>query len=199
MTRYEIVKLAKLCELGRVCGPLDYLLDDEWEDLHRFAQLAIDTELKNLTTPDISTVASQGEIMKENKEIKATHTYAEILRAIADGEDIQFNGGCGWSDKDHYYVLTEICGESFDPENYRIKPKTIRIGNYDVPEPLRVAPKKGQNYWVVAINDQNLSHLSTWTDDGTDNRRLERGLIHLDNQSAELHGKAIVSLTQIGD
>ena len=41
MTRDDVIRLAHWCDLGRVCGPLDTLLDHEWEDLHRFAELVI--------------------------------------------------------------------------------------------------------------------------------------------------------------
>jgi hypothetical protein len=39
MTRDETTRMAQVCDLGRVCGPLDTLLDHEWEDLQRFAGL----------------------------------------------------------------------------------------------------------------------------------------------------------------
>ena len=39
MSREDIIRMAQMCDLGRVCGPLDTLLDHEWEDLHRFAAL----------------------------------------------------------------------------------------------------------------------------------------------------------------
>ena len=38
MTRDELMKKAAECDLGRVVGPLDTLLDDEWETLHRFVE-----------------------------------------------------------------------------------------------------------------------------------------------------------------
>lgn len=44
MTRDDIIRMAKYCDLGRVCGPLDTLLDHEWEDLHRFAALVAAAE-----------------------------------------------------------------------------------------------------------------------------------------------------------
>ena len=41
MITKELVKqYARSCDLNRVCGPLDTLMDDEWESLHRFALLA---------------------------------------------------------------------------------------------------------------------------------------------------------------
>lgn len=44
MTRDEIIKMAELCDLGQVCGPLSTLLDHEWESLHRFAALVATAE-----------------------------------------------------------------------------------------------------------------------------------------------------------
>lgn len=41
MKREEIIKMARDCDLGNVCGPLDTLLDYEWEALHRFANLVV--------------------------------------------------------------------------------------------------------------------------------------------------------------
>ena len=46
MTRDDIIKLAGDCDLGRVCGPLDTLLDYEWEKLQRFANLVAAAELE---------------------------------------------------------------------------------------------------------------------------------------------------------
>ena len=39
MITKDIIKMAYACDLNRVCGPLETLLDDEWESLHRFALL----------------------------------------------------------------------------------------------------------------------------------------------------------------
>jgi hypothetical protein len=39
MTKDDVIRMARDCDLGRVCGPLDTLLDYEWEILQRFAAL----------------------------------------------------------------------------------------------------------------------------------------------------------------
>lgn len=44
MTREDIIRMARYCDLGEVCGPLDTLLDHEWESLHRFAALVAAAE-----------------------------------------------------------------------------------------------------------------------------------------------------------
>ncbi len=44
MTKDDIIRMAQECDLGRVCGPLDTLLDFEWEYLRRFAALVAAAE-----------------------------------------------------------------------------------------------------------------------------------------------------------
>ena len=79
---------------------------------------------------------------------------------------------------------------------YRRKPKTIKIGNYDVPEPLRVAPEDGTYIYVV-----DLTHIEGWVQlpygENTHGHRrlLAKGLLHFDRQAADLHAKALLSFT----
>ena len=44
MTKDDIIRMVMECDLGRVCGPLDTLLDYEWEILQRFANLVAAAE-----------------------------------------------------------------------------------------------------------------------------------------------------------
>jgi len=75
---------------------------------------------------------------------------------------------------------------------YRIKPRTIRIGEIDVPEPVRVALNVGETYYIVQVSAETISMEFTWASDSVDNRLLSRGLIHLTREAAELHAKALI-------
>ena len=75
---------------------------------------------------------------------------------------------------------------------YRIKPRTIRIGEIDVPEPVRVALNVGETYYIVQDSAETISMEFTWASDSVDNRLLSRGLIHLTREAAELHAKALI-------
>lgn len=77
-------------------------------------------------------------------------------------------------------------------ECYRIKPKTIRIGEIDVPEPVRETPENGQRYFVIDHTTPDAIDEYQWRDDDVDNRWLSRGLIHLTKEAAELHAKALI-------
>ena len=78
---------------------------------------------------------------------------------------------------------------------YRRKPKTISINGFEVPEPLREAPKIGQSYFIAEISNESVVSI-TWGNDEIDNRWFSRGLIHLTKEAAELHAKALLSFTQ---
>ncbi|MDE9463562.1 hypothetical protein [Xenorhabdus bovienii] len=88
----------------------------------------------------------------------------------------------------------------FDPDKeYRLKPRTIRIGNIEVPEPVREPLEEGDEYFHVntgVIYHRDGASISRWMGYDVDNYRLSAGLIHLDRESAELHAKALISLTQ---
>ncbi|MBD2791726.1 hypothetical protein [Xenorhabdus szentirmaii] len=82
-----------------------------------------------------------------------------------------------------------------DDNEYRLKPHTIKIGNYDVPEPVRKPLKRAQKYFVVATSRFFPAEAGIWDGAKIHMIYLERGLIHLTREAAELHAKALISLT----
>lgn len=126
-----------------------------------------------------------------------THPYAEILIAIANREEIEFD--CyshGWGHKDIEDVLVEIANEAHPPQRYRVKPRTIRIGEFDVPEPVREPLEKGTKYWTFTPRGV-IDYV--WEDDDTDMECLASGWIHLTKEAAETHRRALVSFTKRGE
>ncbi len=79
MTKDDIMKWAQDCNLGRVCGPLDALLDYEWEDLHRFAALVAAHKAEVALAEayrcgyEAGAVAEREECAKVCEEYKYTH------------------------------------------------------------------------------------------------------------------------------
>lgn len=87
-----------------------------------------------------------------------------------------------------------------ESQEYRRKPRTIRIGEIDVPEPVRVALEKGESYYVAdPTQDTFIIDDLYWNDDDSDIRWLARGLIHLTQKAAEAHGRALAALTEAKD
>jgi hypothetical protein len=128
-----------------------------------------------------------------------THNpYAHILRAIADGLDIQFR----WMNGDYGDVRAEDVlkaigeGKAARPEDFRVKPPTIKINGYSVPAPLRVEPAPWADYWrvdLVWLSDNALPR--SWDGSKEAKKALEHGLIHLTREAATKHATALLSFT----
>jgi hypothetical protein len=80
---------------------------------------------------------------------------------------------------------------------YRRKPRTININGFEVPEPVREPLEYGQEYYTPTIaGDLRVAVLFSWYDNDHDFRWLEKGIVHLTKEAAELHAKALLSFTQ---
>ena len=120
----------------------------------------------------------------------------DAMRAWLDGETVEVQWPSGsWF---RLYSASEAISAIFDDaSSYRIKPRTIRIGEYDVPEPCRVKPKDGTDYFVPDLDFPEAPDEYIWNGDDWDSDRFERGLVHLTSGAAELHAKALVSPTEM--
>ena len=87
----------------------------------------------------------------------------------------------------------DIIGMWSDP------PKTIRIGEYDVPEPMREPLEKDTAYWIPHFSLDVSANRFTWYSDDFDNRMLKNGIIHLTKEDAVIHAKALMSLTKAAE
>ncbi len=78
-----------------------------------------------------------------------------------------------------------------------MQPKTIRIGEFDVPEPLRDWPSVGTVIYVTCIDLADKKYRCwVWLGDDIDKRMFKQGHVHLTKEAAELHTKALISLTE---
>lgn len=85
---------------------------------------------------------------------------------------------------------------------YRLKPeppKTIRIGEYDVPEPVREPLEDDKEYWGVDPMAEELAWKYKWNNALFCNLMFRRGLIHLTKEAAVIHAKALLSLTKAAE
>lgn len=113
-----------------------------------------------------------------------------IVQAAANGELIEVMKSDGW------VVKAEHLGFNMY-DTYRIKPKTIRIGEYDVPEPLREMPTLGTDYYITDITSSSLYGVATWVCDVEDITWFNRGMVHSTKDAAICHAKALLSLTEV--
>jgi hypothetical protein len=128
------------------------------------------------------------------------HPYAEILRAISDGKQIQFSSTTigKWEDQDYELTLHEIAESYFEPVHYRIKPTTITINGHEVPEPLRELPSYGVPVFWPSICFVSGGDFTDGMDcdhsEGLD-QLLRIGILHLTRDAAITHARALLSFT----
>ena len=129
--------------------------------------------------------------------MKKEHEYSQLLRWIADGEVIEMDSSmpkCGfWVLQSHKNIIGAMYNGLCSPSRYRIKPKTIRIGAFDVPEPMRVAPSHGDAYWEVSTDGVSRD---TWRSDFAQISAFHKGLLQSTREGAEAAYVALLSLTK---
>ena len=125
--------------------------------------------------------------MTEKKE----HPQAKWLRAIADGETLQMqHEHCAeWKDLNLsvYGLGALMTGDRV----FRIKPRTITIGKYEVAEPMREVPDRLTDYFSIAAGRISETY---WNGSATDYSALASGMCWIKQEDAELAAKAISEL-----
>jgi len=85
--------------------------------------------------------------MEENK-------YAQVLRWIADGEDVQWQQSDGkWINQRSGETLSEIGSEYYAPGRYRLAPRTLTIAGLEIQSPLAHASVGHAVYSTAATGD----------------------------------------------
>jgi hypothetical protein len=123
------------------------------------------------------------------------HPHAWVLRAIADGAAI--------SDfevyREHHTLEWENASEWFwmlSPSDWQVrrKQKTIKVNGFDVPEPVRHSLEYDTSYFSVSVSNVGFSTKFQWENDPLDKLWLSRGLIHLTEENAIAHAKAMLGI-----
>lgn len=127
------------------------------------------------------------------------HKYADILIAIANGEQIEGkNEKDQWCVVDSNLVLYGIYSTGKVDLDIRVKPKTININGHEVPEPVKVKPEIGTRcYYPILSNKSKYNWVSFFEGDEFDNRILDKGLMHLTAEAAQKHAEALLSFTKV--
>ena len=106
--------------------------------------------------------------------------------------------GKWWGSADSGYVVDGIDGGHLTSGGVALSwylswTKSIYIGGHWVPVPELDAPEKGKLYYVPNFIAEPLCY--HWANDKFDLQMLAKGLVHLTEENAEAHAKALVSLT----
>ncbi len=99
-------------------------------------------------------------------------------------------------DEDHLvFVPLRSNPNWYDNTEYRRKPRTVRIGERDVPEPMRVAPAMGSTYYIVDYSYAEHNAYHHWHNDEYDNIMLQSGLCHATEKAAIAHAEALILIS----
>mgnify|MGYP003454062014 CR=1 FL=1 len=121
------------------------------------------------------------------------HPHAEVLKAIADGEIVEYriNMTKPWAPR---YVPHE--GRLVNPINdsdfeWRVKPKMCSINGNEFPTPMKRKPALNAEYWVASTSRINVER-SLWQNDDIDCARFVAGMCQETCEGAEAQLRAIV-------
>ena len=125
-------------------SPLVDMINAMAEDLSNFT---IENCIKNAQKQ------SNTKLTTENKGIDMTkaHKHKDLIIAWANGETIQL-----WNEKRYSWV--DIFEPNFNSDaKFRVKPKTIKIGDVEVIAPITKVPKNGQLLYAATLAESGYS------------------------------------------
>lgn len=141
--------------------------------------------------------------------MKTEHKYAQVLRWIADGEDVQarlpgsevsgeFESLIGnfnaWNYSDDWkqcLLSGDFGGHEWE---FRLKPRTITVNGREIVAGETSPPKEGTVYFFPMVGGDHLFANETWGGCGFDLRIMGRGLVHLTKENAIAHAKAMLGI-----
>ncbi|MGL5452079.1 MAG: hypothetical protein ACRDBT_06730 [Aeromonas sp.] len=113
---------------------------------------------------------------------------AAVLISGASGANIEVCAGESWVD-------VRDCMTDFQ---FRIKPLTIQIGEFEVPAPMSQAPAIGTLYFIPSLLNPELDSIhKKWIGCECDMHYLRTGIAHVTEEAADRHRAALASFTEM--
>lgn len=126
----------------------------------------------------------------------AEHPYASILRAIADGLEVQWNDPYGnWGSQNDGTTLIEIVEALYPPGRYRIKPRTVTVNGIELPAPETVPPANGTICFFPNLATSGALSF-VWAGTAIQLEALADGIVHLTKDAAAQWKEALLSITK---
>lgn len=126
-----------------------------------------------------------------------TLTPQEVLQAIADGKKLEYK----WHTDDMWQEFDPLSNGIYlehvmkGKNVFRLAQEMITIGDVSFPKPETKAPKEDQYYFIPDPTIMKLHFRSRWDNDKCDERRLKLGFVHLTEENAIAHAKALIILS----
>ena len=121
------------------------------------------------------------------------HKHADLIKRWLDGHDVQYRhkDQTSWRNVGYFSDFAFPSGYEF-----RLKPSTFPIGEWEAPRPETKEPEDGDIYFVPDLLSRNFVYQYTWREDTIDKRALARGLVHLTKEAAFQHGRALAAFSE---
>lgn len=124
------------------------------------------------------------------------HIHAELMAQYAEDAKQHDEPWELWQHDGRGTWVDCVCHPSWwSHTQYRRKPRSIMIGDIEVPEPCKVSLKYKEEYFIPLLTTAGAS-LRIWNGDKHDAYVLKSNLVHLDFQSAALHAKALIEVSK---
>lgn len=120
--------------------------------------------------------------------MKTTKEKIEVMQAFEDGREIEWHSGM----PSRWHTLFGAPTWNWAEIDYRIKQSTILVNGIEVPEPCRVMPCVGKNYYFPHFGDDSGVMCESFRNDGYDKRVFEAGCMHLTEAAARTHYEALI-------
>ncbi len=124
--------------------------------------------------------------------------HREVLEALLAGEtlvDLYDDKITRRLDGDSIIDQNSISEDAIALIDWKVKPKTININGYKVPEPIRIRPRKDELCYIPYLSDSKVQEFN-FADSITSSRWFNQGLLHRTKKAAELHLEALLSFTK---
>jgi hypothetical protein len=119
--------------------------------------------------------------------------YREMMLALLAGDTL-VNDDCAEWKLDENGEL-DTCKLPM-PSTVKIKPKTININGFYVPDPLRKALNIGETYYIAEPHIEYVKDKIEWEGCSLDFKWLRLGICHKTKEAAQKHVDALLSFTR---
>lgn len=129
------------------------------------------------------------------------HTHADLYRQLAEvaqtsdepWREFEENIGGAWSTCSERSILF------LSNLEYRRKPRTVTINGFEVPTPYQGMMEEGRAFFIACAETKGYTYEDRWNGGSGQQQWRKRGLTHLTQEAAALHGKALSSFTEQGE
>ena len=172
---------------------LEYLVEkcNTWPSTASCIEMSTETLGALVSKTDTATYTIYQEEYIEEKNKRKTSSVCKTVvmsldEAIAHAKEkaTELGGNCG---ENHAQLAKWL------EEYKKLKPKTIMVNGFEVPEPLSLI-SKGETYSIPAIDSEYLCSTTNWYDGPGDIMFMERGMCHSTPEAAIAHAKAMLGI-----